>query len=367
MRGNGMSASARATVSRLRAAGEDVRVLAIGDQSSPEEERPDYPLKKFTFPIFQPIIDKSSFCFPISDRKVIEEAVKWADVVHLEEPFPLQAKTARIANRLGVPCVATYHLHPENIFYTLYMGRWRFLNHLFLMWWRRRVFNRCSDVQCPSANAKSRLIINKFSARLHVIPNGLDIRKDIEPSRPETSPYLILTIGRFAREKDQKTLIEAMKYSRYADEIQLYFAGHGPIENSIRRKAAALDMKYPPKFGFHTPEELRELENKAYLYIHCAVVEVEGLSCIEALREGAVPVIGRSRLSATSQFALCPASIFQAGNPRQLAERIDWWIEHPEKREEMSSKYSESMLKYDIKYSIEALRQMYATAVNERA
>lgn len=44
--------------------------------------------------------------------------------------------------------------------------------------------------------------------------------------------------------------------------------------------------------------------------------------------------------SATKDYALCPESLFAPGKPKDLAAKIDWWIEHPEKRAEWSKKYA---------------------------
>ena len=56
---------------------------------------------------------------------------------------------------------------------------------------------------------------------------------------------------------------------------------------------------------------------------------------MEAFACGLVPVIADSPRSATPQFALDERSLFPAGDTDVLAERIDWWLEHPEERREM--------------------------------
>lgn len=60
--------------------------------------------------------------FASTDKKVLKEAVLWADVVHLKEPFVLQIHAIKMAGRLGKPVTGTYHLHPENVFSSLAMG-----------------------------------------------------------------------------------------------------------------------------------------------------------------------------------------------------------------------------------------------------
>jgi glycosyltransferase involved in cell wall biosynthesis len=212
---------------------------------------------------------------------------------------------------------------------------------------------------------------NGFKSRLHVISNGIVVPEKpfaITPVQP--APVTdILCIGRLAREKSQETLLEAMRYSRYADRIRLTFAGKGPKARHYSRKAARLlrkgVLKHPVTFRFYSREELAEQARKSYLYVHCAWVEVEGLSCVEATREGLVPVIGTGELVGTGSFALTPESLYPVGDSRALAEKIDWWIEHPEERNRMAQKYADAARKYDIDKSIEALKDMFKAAMEE--
>ena len=94
---------------------------------------------------------------------------------------------------------------------------------------------------------------------------------------------------------------------------------------------------------------------------------MKGLSCLEALREGTVPVITQGDLIGTSVFALCPESLYPVYDSKALAERIDWWIEHPEKRNEMAQRYADSASKYDINKSAEALIAMFNQALESKA
>ena len=371
--GNGLSASARRTVKYLREAGEDVRVLS-GKNHEAETPQPEYVLKDFHVPVFDPLIQSHGYKFAKTDISVIEEAVKWADVVHLEEPFVIEMATARIASKLGVPCTATYHLHPENLFCSINLGDWKFLNYNTLRFWRDFVFNFCTDIQCPTENVMKRLQQFGFKSRLHLISNGIipdiNIRPREAAKKDPDSPFLVVCIGRLAVEKDQPTLLDAMRYSRHARQIQLYFAGRGPEADAIKEQAHKLFeegvLAYDPIFRFHDRDGLRELAAKADLYIHCATVEVEGLSALEALQQAVVPVIAEGGLSATSQFALDGRSLFPTGDAEALANRIDYWLDHPEEREDMGWKYAESTENYDIHQSIAALIDMFKMAKESR-
>lgn len=366
-KGNGLHTVIESLVPRLKEAGIDVRLMSARntDKNGPQ---PDYPLEHFRFPVFDALIKSHSYGFAKIDRDIITEAVEWADLIHLQEGFPLEAATARIADKAGKPIVGTFHLYSQNILFNALIDRKdNFLNDLLMYFWRKGAYDYCSDIHCPTETVRKHLTDNGFKARMRVISNGIDIPAGhIQATVPQADPIIILCIGRFAHEKSQMTLLEAMKYSRYSDKIQLHFAGKGPLLKKYQEVAEDLEMKGILKnkaiFGFYDAAELKELAKKAYLNVHCATVEVEGLSCLEAIREGVVPVIAEGYLAATSQFALDRRSIYPEKDARALAERIDWWIEHPEERLAMGQSYADSARRYNIEDSISGIIDMYHSA-----
>ena len=373
--GNGMAASCRRTAQYLQQAGHEVRVLS-GPNLLAEEPQPEFPLKRFIFPIFQPMIDSLGYQYASSDKKMIRKAVEWADVVHLVEPFVLQYKTIRIAKELGKPLTSTYHLHPENI--TCHMGPlfyWKGLNRSLLRIARHYIYNDCAALQCPTENVLDRMRRYHIKSQLCLISNGVIPDACIRPETPPQDyldperPLEVIYIGRLSTEKDQFTLLEAMRFSQYAQRIRLHFAGQGDAEKKIKRLAARLVkegiLKYEPVFTFENRDGLRQLAAKADLAIHCATIEVEGLSIMEAMQQGAVPVIAQGHTTGATQFALDHRSRFPERNPEALANRIDYWLSHPEERWEMGKKYAQSMEQYDIQKSTEHLIQMFRDACSK--
>lgn len=373
--GNGLDASARRTVQALRDAGQEVRVLSCENLDNPNGPQPEYRQKEFHFPIFQPIIKAQGFSYAKWTGPVIEEAVRWADVVHIEEPFFIEHATMKWAKRLGKPLTATYHLHPENIFFSLGMGNWSFPNNLLLRYWIRVFLNNCQYVQCPTENVRERL--NRFHIKAHciTISNGLVPDRCIRPATPpedyldENRPLEVIYIGRLSGEKDQPTLLEAMRYSKYAHRIHLHFAGGGPKEKQYKRLASKFvkkgGLQYEPTFGFYNHEQLRQISTKADLAVHCATIEVEGLSIMEAMQQAVVPVIAVGGCSGTSQFALDDRCKFPAKDPKALAARIDYWLDHPQERWEMGFRHAKSMEKYDIANSAKRLIEMFEAAIDD--
>jgi len=367
--GNGLSVSIHNTIRKLREHGVDARLMAVRNPD-PAGPQPEFPLGHFKFPVFEPIIYANGFAYAKIEREVIREALAWADIVHIQEAMPLENVVVAMARKMGKTLTATFHLYPQNVLANLGFPKRNFVNPFLLDNWRGLVFNHCSDIQCPTEVVRNYLANKRFKARLHVISNGLRLPEQPLSAVPVfPDPVVeILCVGRLSAEKSQNTLLEAMRYSRHADRIHLTFAGNGPKARQYGKMADRLHeegvLKLPATFGFYTHEELSALARKSYLYVHCAWVEVEGLSCLEATSVGLVPVIAQGELIGTSSFALCPESLYPVYDSRALAERIDWWIEHPQERNRMAQRYADAARKYDIDRSIEALIAMFRQALD---
>lgn len=365
--GNGICTSVNTTVQHLRERGIDARFLS-GISKDTGVPQPDFPLDRLHFPIFQPIIDANGFCYAKRDRRVIRKAVEWADIIHITEPLFLQKDAIRMAENMGKPIVGTFHLYTQNILNELPLASWKLSNDLLMRNWINAFFNRCSFVQCPTQAVRQLLEKHNCKSNLEVISNGTTIPAEpIKARMPSTKPYLILTTGRLCEVKKQMTLVDAMRYSRHSGEIQLFFAGNGVNRDKIMKAGSKLVsegvLRYPPVIKFLTTTELAELNRKAYLYVHCSKMEVEGLGCLEAIKEGTVPIISQSELVGTTDFALDGRSLFPACDAKALADRIDWWIEHPREREIMGQEYADFSRKFDIGNSITSLIEMYQKAL----
>lgn len=372
IKGNGLSASAQRTVKHLRERGLEVEVLSAKNPN-PGEENPKFCLENVKIPVFDKLVRSQGYIFAKGDKEIIQKAVEWCDLVHLEEPFFLQIEVAKVAKKLGKPCVGTYHLHPENLYASINMEKNFVLNDSTMIMWRNMVFNKCVMVQCPTYNVKERLLRWKFKAKLKVISNGLpkeDVidKKEVQKVKLSDSKYSIITIGRHSKEKDPITLLKSMKYSKFNQDIQLMFLGRGPKTGQLEKYADKLVkkgiLKYPPIFKFCTLNELQEITASSDLYIHLAFIEVEGLSCLEAIQMGVVPIIAKYKYSATSQFALSEKSKFKARSAKDLAQKIDYWLSDDKRRSEEAKKYKALKKEYDIEKSITELVDMYNEALD---
>lgn len=347
---NGMCISTQRFVEEFRAAGHEVRI-ATNDRYGAL----DYPLGVVRIPVFSGIIEKEGFTFSRADMRTIRKAVAWADVVHVEDPFLVCRLAAREARRAGKPVTGTFHLYPENMTYAVHLGEIDPVNRGFLHSFVSGVYNRCLCVQCPTAQVRDRLAEVGATAKLEVISNGIaqafiDAGKKRlqagktspdQQARVADSPSVlrVLSVGRFAPEKNQATLLEAIARARHGKQMHVTLAGKGPIEAELRKKAA--DLGLDVDFGFFEQDELRDLMCANDVYVHCADVEVEGMSCMEAFACGCVPVISDASLSSTKAYALTEHNIFSHANATDLAAKLDWLYENRSDLAVLSRQYIE--------------------------
>lgn len=374
--GNGLDESARRTVQALREAGQEVRVLSGKNFEDPNGPQPEYPMEKFHFPLMQPMLDSFGYAYADWHGPMVEEAVRWADVIHLEETFFLHHAVMNWAKKLGKPITGTYHVHPENIVYNcLGFTGGNLICQILYRYWCRVFYDNYKYLQCPTDNVRDRLIRHRVKAKCFTLSNGVIPDECIRPTTPpadyfdENRPLDIIYIGRTAIEKDQPTLYKAIRLSKYAKRIRLHIAGRGPKLKAYTRMANKLYkdgvVSYKPTVGFYNRDQLRKLAATADLAVHCAIVEVEGMSITEALQQAVVPVIATARYSGTDTYALDSCSKFPAGDAHALAQRIDYWFDHPQERWEMGFKYAESMKQYKIAYCAQKLIEMFQKAIEE--
>ena len=105
------------------------------------------------------------------------------------------------------------------------------------------------------------------------------------------------------------------------------------------------------EIGFHRNTEMPELLRSGDLFVHPSIADLESVSVIEGMASGLVPVIAASSLSAAGQFSLLDESLFPVEDVAALAQRIDWWIDHPDELSAWGARYAEHTRTH---YSVEA-------------
>lgn len=362
---NGTTMAAYNLIESLQKRGHDVRVLC-GD-SDKNNVAGYFVCPKIDFGIFNKYVEKNGVAPAKADIKIIEKALEGVDLVHCMLPFSVANKTAKIANEKHIPITCGFHIQAENVTSHVKAMKLTNLNPPIYKTFYRLLYRYADAIHYPTKFIKDDFERAVGPTNGHVISNGVKnifTKKVVEKPIELKDKFCILYTGRYSREKSQKLLIKAVKYSKYKDKIQLILAGDGPLRKQIENQTKKFSNK--PILGIHSQDELIKLINYCDLYVHCAYAELESIACLEAISCGLVPVINNSKRSAPRYFALDKNNLFKRNNPKDLAKKIDYWIEHPFEKEKRSNEYVEFTKQFEYEHCMDRMNEMMLEAVKIR-
>lgn len=377
---NGTTVTARRMARELSERGHQVRILAAGDEdSNSQSEIQLYALPEWKIPIVQTFAKKQNFTFAHAVDEVVDEALTGTDIVHFLLPLPMEKKVLGRTQELGIPHTAAFHLQPENITFNVGMGWNEKLAEYLYSNFYDYFYQYFTHIHCPSQFIADQLARNGYTrtAKLHVLSNGVDASfAPIEPDAERRRKYWeargfsgdqfhLMMCGRLSPEKNQKTILEAIDFSPNKDHYCVHFAGQGPDQERLKKQAERLGIR--ATFNYYPQQDLQELLHNIDLYIHSSIIEIEAISCLEAIASGNVPVIANSERSATPQFALDERSLFRVEDPEDLAAKADYWFSHPLELRAMRQVYSDSAQNYRLDRSVDKIELMFEEAIEEFA
>ena len=363
--GNGGVVAARRMVAELQEKGHDVALVTTKTAHSEEFEGDVFYVKGFYLPGIRESLESMNFKFAKGDKRVLRQAYKNADVVHVQFPFFVAANAVRVAREMNVPVVGACHIQSQNLIGA--MGKDKsFAEKMINFWFNYELFTRVEAVHCPSAMAADLIKSKGSTAHFRIISNGIP-REYVpvpEAERPDffEDHFVLMNVGRFAQEKRQSLMIEAVKRSKYREHIKLLICGKGEDEDDLKKAAA--DLPVPPQIRYISEEEKLLYLNTADMYLHSSLIELESLSCLEAIGCGLPCLIGNSPDSAASQFALDERLIFEMDDADDMAGKIDYWFEHRDELKKAKKDILDMADRYRMERAVSGMEQLYEDVIN---
>ena len=364
---NGTTVAAMNLIRFLKAQGHDVRILC-GDQDKKGQEGyyvvPNYNLGK----LLNAYVHKVGVTLAKPEINVIKKALKGTDHVHIMIPLPLGMATIKIAKEMKLPVTAGFHMQAENFTCHIKMNKLKPVNKFVYKFIWNKLYKYVDGIHYPTNFIRSVFEKNiKRTTPGYVISNGVNsyVQKR-ESEKPEEfkDKIVILTTGRYAREKSQDILIKAVKHSKYKDKIQLILGGQGQKEKYYRKLAKGIPNE--PIFKLFSRTDIIDVLNYADMYVHPAEVELEGIACLEAIACGKLTIVSDSKLSATKEFAVDEKCIFKNRNVKSLTKVIDYWIEHEDERKLYEQKYLESAKVFNQDECMKKMEEMIFEVYNKK-
>jgi glycosyltransferase involved in cell wall biosynthesis len=214
--------------------------------------------------------------------------------------------------------------------------------------------------------ARKKLIEGGLPANKIVVKPNFVMRDPQDDLRDEwRGRAYALFVGRLSQKKGVWTMLMAWQY---LVGIPLKVVGDGPLMGEVRVFVERQKLKNVEVLGRRHHDEVLILMRRArFLVFPSECYETFGMTIIEAFACG-TPVVA-SRLGAMAEVVedFRTGVNFDAGNPDDLAAKVEWVWTHSKKIEEMGK---EARKEYERKYTAEInykmLMDIYETAI-ERA
>ena len=238
---------------------------------------PRYPSVRLSWP-FDSVVHRALDCFG-------------PDLVHAVTEGPLGLQGRAFARREGLPFVTSYHTDFPS-YASRYLGRWAVApTTRYLTWFHRPA----RLTQTPSGVIAGQLR-ELGVARTQVWGRSVDAAaftpshrsNDFREELGARDRFVVLHVGRLAREKGLDTLIASFRlaHESLGSRAAFWVAGDGPDAPVVR---AALP--FARHLGFIARPLLARLYANADLFVFPSATETCGLVALEAMASG-LPVLG---------------------------------------------------------------------------
>jgi 1,2-diacylglycerol 3-alpha-glucosyltransferase len=299
------------------------------------------------------------------------------DILHAHQPFTSGFIALQEHRRRGVPVVFTSHTR-----YDLYSESYLpwmpvSLSTAAIRWFLRVPARPVALMIAPSPEMRDLLRSWKVSARIEVIPNGIELdtfqNRPADKNRirrnlglPEQN-FLFLYTGRIASEKNIEFLLACFKTaSMQAPQVRLVLVGGGPRLREIQNYVQA-DARLAGKVILTGPIEYSRVPDymhAADAFVTASKTEVHPLTVIEAAASG-LPVIGlrapgvRSIIQDEMTGFLCPEDV------ETFAGRMVSLVRDPATRQTLGQNAARASEAYSSDRTAARLLQAYQTILGK--
>lgn len=226
--------------------------------------------------------------------------------------------------------------------------------------WRRMVamFCRMSSRILVASEGLRRECVDVFSAapgKVRVVPNCVSddllvaaqtVVPRIREVATEHSPWMIVSSGRLAPEKDFPTLIRALALLKGRMPVRLMLIGDGPERASLEALARDLDVDDRVTFVGFMPEPDKVVV-QADLFVHTALFEGFGNVLLETMACG-VPLVATDCDFGPREIVVdgVTGRLVPPINPPALAEGIESMLKDPDLRRACAIAAAQALHKY---------------------
>lgn len=268
------------------------------------------------------------------------------DVIHVHTPFRAHQLGVRLARRLGLPLVETYHTFFEE--YAANYLPWlpTPLLRFGARWFSRKLCREVDHLIVPSQQMADVLTRYGICTPTTILPTGIDLGEfsrgdgaafrrahNIDPQRPT-----LVTVSRIALEKNIDFLLDVTKtLIGEFPELLFIIAGEGPDAERLKRRSATLGLQGNVYFvgNLDRRTTLLDCYRAGDVFVFSSPTETQGLVLIEAMALG-VPIVSTAVMGTATVLRDVRSARISGGNVSEFAEHVATLLRDPELRRALS-------------------------------
>lgn len=320
--------------------------------------------------------NKMSIPYNLRAEKIIETMK--LDVIHVQTEFGIGLLARRMAKKLQIPLIYTYHTTWED--YTHYINPMHMKtvekgskNLVAIL--SKSLCKPAHFVVTPSLKTKELLISYGVKQAIKVIPTGLDLdrfevtdaghqqRLVIKQKYNLSDEELILIfVGRIGEEKGLDILIDA--FVDLCDiNVKLLIVGGGPQLKNYQDLIVDKGLQSQIIMTDKVPNaEVPYYYQLADAFVSASMTETQGLTFIEAMASGC-PVLG-SDIAVLEDLVISGETGYMFNGSKELELLIRKLNEMSnEELDRMKNRAVQQVKPYDKEYFVEAIEDLYLRAI----
>ncbi len=327
----------------------------------------------FRFPSIRTIF-MPDYPFPVPYSPQIQRqfAKLNLDVIHTQTPFLLGLLGAKWAKKYAIPLVSTNHtLYTEYVHYV--PVRPKSFTRNFLVGLMRWYYSRCDAVVAPSTPVQGMLKSYGIKTRTQVIKTGVVGIPAIDPSERMSvrerfmiadGGFMLLYVGRIAREKNLTMLLRAFKIvSEAYPGAKLALVGGGPALAETKQFASELGLMDKLTFtGMLSRNKIEPIFASADAFAFPSTTETQGIAICEALSAG-LPVVAVNAGGIPENIQHGIDGFLTENSAKEFAERIDYLISNKPDRIKMGENARKNAVNFSIERMVDDFEALYASVI----
>lgn len=228
----------------------------------------------------------------------------------------------------------------------------------------RWMYSRYKRVICisPQVEENLRAFIGKSNTEIQTVANGIEVaaystgpEKDLKGACPDCDVALMQVAG-FRYQKDQKTVIRAMKL--LPDSCHLFLVGDGVLRPACEALTSELGLSARVHFlGQQT--NVASLLKGADIVVVSSHCEGFGLAAVEGMAAGK-PVVA-SDVAGLREVVDGAGLLFEHENPADLAEKVRSLLSSSQYYDAVASTCITRAQQYDISRMVDGYLEVYRT------